>query len=53
MERVALYENKRGDYSRTQRVIQELIILGETDRAVQLLLETDLDHPQYHVDAMK
>jgi WD repeat-containing protein 11 len=34
-------------------VIERLILLGQTDRAVQLLLETDLDNPAYYTDAIK
>ena len=53
LEQVDLHEWKRGDYQYTQRVIERLILLGEMDRAVQLLLETDYDNPNYHADAIK
>ncbi|XP_014255055.1 WD repeat-containing protein 11-like [Cimex lectularius] len=53
LERVSLHEWKRGDYRYTQKVVEKLILLGETDRAVQLLLETDIDNPNYYSDAMK
>ncbi|KAJ9582833.1 hypothetical protein L9F63_022829, partial [Diploptera punctata] len=53
LERVCLHENKRGDYQHTKKVIQQLILLGEMDRAVQLLLETELDNPSYYTDAIK
>ncbi|XP_046385283.1 WD repeat-containing protein 11-like [Ischnura elegans] len=58
LERVALHEGKRqcgvrGGYEQTRKVVERLILLGEGDRAVQLLLETDLDHPRYYSDAIK
>ncbi|XP_063221643.1 WD repeat-containing protein 11-like [Bacillus rossius redtenbacheri] len=53
LERVSLHESKRGDYQHTRKVIEQLILLGEMDRAVQLLLETELDNPNYYTDAIK
>ena len=53
LERVSVHEWKRGDYKHTQRVVQRLILLGEMDRAVQLLLETDIDNANYYTDAIK
>uniref|UniRef100_A0A8D8RS64 WD repeat-containing protein 11 n=2 Tax=Cacopsylla melanoneura TaxID=428564 RepID=A0A8D8RS64_9HEMI len=53
LERTALHESKRGDYKHTQYVIQRLILLGETDRAVQLLLETNISNDNYYSDAIK
>lgn len=53
LERVALHESRRGDYDHTKRVIQQLLLLGQSDRAVQLLLETDLNNPEYYTDAIK
>lgn len=53
LERVSLHESKRGDYEHTKKVIEQLILLGEMDRAVQLLLETELENPSYYTDAIK
>lgn len=53
LERVNVHEWRRGDYKHTQRVVERLILLGEMDRAVQLLLETDIDNPSYYTDAIK
>lgn len=53
LEQVELYEWKRGDYQYRQRVIERLILLGEMDRAVQLLLCTDFSNPNYQADAIK
>ncbi|XP_067012842.2 WD repeat-containing protein 11 [Anabrus simplex] len=53
LERVSLHESKRGDYEHTKKVIEQLILLGEMDRAVQLLLETELDNANYYTDAIK
>jgi len=52
-ERASRHEAKRGDYEHSKKVIERLILLGQTDRAVQLLLETDLDNPAYYTDAIK
>ncbi|XP_071448701.1 WD repeat-containing protein 11-like [Hetaerina americana] len=40
-------------YEQTRKVVERLILLGESDRAVQLLLETEMDNPQYYSDAIK
>lgn len=53
LDRVSLHEWKRGDYKHTQMVVERLVLLGEMDRAVQLLLETDIDNPNYYTDAIK
>ncbi|XP_075222794.1 WD repeat-containing protein 11-like [Lycorma delicatula] len=53
LERVGVYEWRRGDYQHTQKVVERLILLGEMDKAVQLLLETDLDNSNYYTDAIK
>nr|CAD7396669.1 unnamed protein product [Timema poppensis] len=53
LERVSLHESKRGDYKHTKMVIEQLILLGEMDRAVQLLLETELENTNYYTDAIK
>ncbi|XP_065339644.1 WD repeat-containing protein 11-like [Cloeon dipterum] len=53
LERAAFHESKRGDYEHTKKVIERLILLGQTDRAVQLLLETELENPAYYTDAIK
>jgi hypothetical protein len=53
LERVSLHESKRGNYHHTKKVIEQLILLGETDRAVQLLLETEMENPNYYTDAIK
>lgn len=53
LERVSLHDSKRGDYQHTKKVIEQLILLGEMDRAVQLLLETELENPNYYTDAIK
>lgn len=53
LERISLHESKRGDYQHTKKVIEQLILLGEMDRAVQLLLETEIENPNYYTDAIK
>ncbi|CAH0382935.1 unnamed protein product [Bemisia tabaci] len=53
LERICLQEWRRTDYEHSRLVIKKLILLNETDKAVQFLLETDFDHPNYYVDAIK
>lgn len=53
LERTSLHESKRGDYQHTKKVIEQLILLGEMDRAVQLLLETEIENPNNYTDAIK
>ncbi|KAK6635197.1 hypothetical protein RUM44_000448 [Polyplax serrata] len=53
LERVALHESRRTDHEHTKRVIQQQLLLGQSDRAVQLLLETDVDNSDYYADSIK
>jgi hypothetical protein len=51
--RAALHDSKRSTYDHTQKCATELIYLKQTDRVVQLLLETDPDNDQYYSDALR
>lgn len=53
--RIAVHEAKAstGGRDHARRLVERLILLGETDRAVQLLLEMDVDDPSYYADAIK
>ncbi|CAB1343316.1 unnamed protein product [Coregonus sp. 'balchen'] len=53
LERVHLQEVKRSSYDHTKKCADQLLLLGQTDRAVQLLLETSADNPSYYCDSLK
>ncbi|XP_003963749.1 WD repeat-containing protein 11 [Takifugu rubripes] len=53
LDRVHLQEAKRSSYEHTKKCADQLLLLGQTDRAVQLLLETSADNPSYYCDSLK
>ncbi|XP_059803789.1 WD repeat-containing protein 11 isoform X2 [Hypanus sabinus] len=53
IERVNLQEVKRTTYDHTRKCADQLLLLGQTDRAVQLLLETSAENPSYYCDSLK
>lgn len=53
IERVNLQEAKRTTYDHTRKCADQLLLLGQTDRAVQLLLETSAENPSYYCDSLK
>ncbi|XP_077206059.1 WD repeat-containing protein 11 [Paroedura picta] len=53
LERVNLQEVKRSNYDHTRKCTDQLLLLGQTDRAVQLLLETNAENPYYYCDSLK
>lgn len=53
LDRVHLQEVKRSSYEHTKKCADQLLLLGQTDRAVQLLLETSADNPSYYCDSLK
>ncbi|XP_061693109.1 WD repeat-containing protein 11 isoform X2 [Syngnathoides biaculeatus] len=53
LDRVHLQEVKRSNYEHTKKCADQLLLLGQTDRAVQLLLETSADNPSYYCDSLK
>ncbi|XP_061491807.1 WD repeat-containing protein 11 isoform X4 [Rhineura floridana] len=53
LERVNLQEVKRSNYDHTRKCTDQLLHLGQTDRAVQLLLETSAENPYYYCDSLK
>ena len=49
-----LHDSKRAIYEHTKKCAENLMLLGETDRAVQLLLETEADNDiNYYVDSLR
>ncbi|XP_048362514.1 WD repeat-containing protein 11 [Sphaerodactylus townsendi] len=53
LDRVNLQEVKRSNYDHTRKCTDQLLLLGQTDRAVQLLLETNAENPYYYCDSLK
>ncbi|KAG9344447.1 hypothetical protein JZ751_011117 [Albula glossodonta] len=53
LERVHLQEVKRSSYEHTKKCADQLLLLGQTDRAVQLLLETSAENSSYYCDSLK
>ncbi|XP_029466396.1 WD repeat-containing protein 11 isoform X4 [Rhinatrema bivittatum] len=53
LERVCVQEVKRSTYEHTRKCADQLLLLGQTDRAVQLLLETSAENPHYYCDSLK
>ncbi len=53
LDRISLHDSKRATYEHTRKCAENLMLLGQTDRAVQLLLETDADNDQYYTDCLR
>ncbi|KAG1655446.1 WD repeat-containing protein 11 [Nymphon striatum] len=53
LDRLALHDNKRSTYEQTSKCVKDLLLLGQTDRAVQLLLETDSENKNYYTDCLR
>ena len=53
LDRVALHDSKRVTYDHTKKCAENYIMLGQTDRAVQLLLETEPDTDSYYTDCLR
>ncbi len=53
LDRVSLHDSKRSTYDHTKKCAENLMLLGQTDRAVQLLLETDADNENYYTDCLR
>ncbi|CAH1783668.1 unnamed protein product [Owenia fusiformis] len=53
LDRVSLHDSKRATYEHTRKSVETLILLGQADRAVQLLLETDAENDGYYVDSLR
>ncbi|XP_078310578.1 WD repeat-containing protein 11-like [Crassostrea virginica] len=53
LDRVALHDSKRVNYEHTKKCAENYVMLRETDRAVQLLLETEPDTDVYYTDCLR
>ncbi|KAG8183940.1 hypothetical protein JTE90_006865 [Oedothorax gibbosus] len=52
LERVHLHLSKRSSAQQTQQCVERLLLLGETDKAVQLLLETEPHSEGFYEDCL-
>uniref|UniRef100_A0A2C9KHQ4 Uncharacterized protein n=1 Tax=Biomphalaria glabrata TaxID=6526 RepID=A0A2C9KHQ4_BIOGL len=53
LDRVHLQDSKRATTEHTQKCADSYMQLGQSDRAVQLLLETESDSDNYYIDCLK
>ncbi|XP_054721445.1 WD repeat-containing protein 11-like [Uloborus diversus] len=53
LDRVHLHLSKRSTYAQTQQCSERLLLLGQTDQAVQLLLETDSENDSFYEDCLR
>ncbi|XP_052100859.1 WD repeat-containing protein 11-like [Mytilus californianus] len=53
LDRVALHDSKRATYDHTKKCAENYVMLGQTDRAVQLFLETEPDNDIYYTDCLR
>ena len=53
LDRISLHDQKRTSYEHTRKCAENLMMLGQTDRAVQLLLETEASRDGYYVDCLR
>lgn len=53
LDRVRLHLSKRTTYTQTQQCAERLLLLGQTDQAVQLLLETEAENNNFYEDCLR
>ncbi|XP_059139612.1 WD repeat-containing protein 11-like [Physella acuta] len=53
LDRVHLQDSKRATMEHTQKCADSYVQLGQSDRAVQLLLETESESDNYYIDCLK
>ncbi|GIY84420.1 WD repeat-containing protein 11 [Caerostris darwini] len=53
LDRVRLHLSKRTTYTQTQQSAERLLLLGQTDQAVQLLLETESENDNFYEDCLR
>ncbi|KAK3729030.1 hypothetical protein RRG08_005403 [Elysia crispata] len=53
LDRVHLQDSKRATMEHTQKCADSYVQLGQSDRAVQLLLETESEAENYYIDCLK
>ncbi|XP_022080580.1 WD repeat-containing protein 11-like isoform X4 [Acanthaster planci] len=52
LERLSLHDSKRSTHEQTMKCAENLILLGQFDRAVQLYLETEAENDSYYLDSI-
>ncbi|CAB4007520.1 WD repeat-containing 11, partial [Paramuricea clavata] len=52
LNRVALHDSKRSTYEHTKKCAETLVLLKQSDRAVQLFLETEANNSNYYTDSL-
>ena len=50
---MALHDSKRATYDHTKNCAESYVMLGQTDRAVQLFLETEPNNKDYYTDSLR
>ncbi|XP_013774548.1 WD repeat-containing protein 11-like [Limulus polyphemus] len=53
LERLLLHDSKRTTHSQSRKCAEQFLLLGQTDRAVQLLLEAETGQEHYYVDSLR
>ncbi|XP_072042557.1 WD repeat-containing protein 11-like isoform X2 [Amphiura filiformis] len=53
LDRVSLHDSKRATYEHTMKCAENLILLGQFDRAVQLYLETESENDNYYLNSLQ
>ena len=53
LNRVALHDSKRSTYEHTKKCAETLVLLRQSDRAVQLFLETEANNTNYYTDSLR
>ncbi|KAL4232352.1 WD repeat-containing protein 11 [Mactra antiquata] len=53
IDRVNLHDSKRVTYEHTKKCAETYMMLGESDKAVHLLLETDPENDGYYTDCLR
>ncbi|XP_038045535.1 WD repeat-containing protein 11-like isoform X5 [Patiria miniata] len=52
LERLSLHDSKRSTHEQTMKCAENLILMGQFDRAVQLYLETEAENESYYLDSI-
>lgn len=53
LDRVNFHDSKRASYEQTISCAEHFVLLGQSERAVQLFLETESDNSNYHLDLLR
>ncbi len=53
LNRICTHDSKRVTYEHTKKCTENLILLGQADRAVHVLLETESENDNYYIDSLR